>query len=169
MPNPNAAALSRDCCCESGGLYISNAIADGGHLTDSTSASAPHRRTRHDHATETAEDYVEAVAEIIDEHGSCRLKDLAARFGVSHVTANRIVARLVGKELLTTEPYRPIELTTEGRELAEKCRQRHETVYQFLLSIGVDEQTAAIDAEGIEHHVSSKTLARFRHIIDAHK
>ncbi|GAB5401916.1 MAG: manganese-binding transcriptional regulator MntR [Aureliella sp.] len=135
-------------------------------MTDSTSASEPHQRTRHDHATETAEDYVEAVAEIIQQNGSCRLKDLAACFAVSHVTANRIVARLVTKGLLTTEPYRPIELTPEGSQLAEQCRKRHETVYQFLLSIGIDEQTAAIDAEGIEHHVSSKTLARFRELIE---
>ncbi len=141
----------------------------GGNLTDSTAASAPHQRTRHDHANETAEDYVEAVADIIDQNGSCRLKDLAARFAVSHVTVNRIVARLVNKGLLTTEPYRPIELTPEGGQLAEQCRKRHETVFQFLLSIGVDEETAAIDAEGIEHHVSKKTLARFQQIIDSGK
>lgn len=135
-------------------------------MTDSTPASAAHQRTRHDHATETAEDYVEAVAEIIAENGTCRLKDLAAKFAVSHVTANRIVGRLVNKQLLKTLPYRPILLTETGKLLAEKCRRRHQVVFQFLLSIGVDEQTAAIDAEGIEHHVSEKTLARFQKIIN---
>lgn len=133
-------------------------------MTDPVSKSAPHRRTRRDHSTETAEDYVEAVAEIIAERECCRLVDLAEYFGVSHVTANRTVARLQKEGLLSTEPYQPIALTPKGKRLANRCRQRHEIVYRFLLSIGIDEATAAIDAEGIEHHVSPKTLKRFREL-----
>ena len=129
------------------------------------SKSTPHQRTRRDHSTETAEDYVEAVAEIIAQRVHCRLVDLAEYFGVSHVTANRTVARLQKEGLLVTEPYQPIELTARGRRLAARCRQRHEIVYQFLLSLGIDETTAAIDAEGIEHHVSPKTLQRFKELI----
>ena len=45
-----------------------------------------HRRTRNDHSSETAEDYVEAVADLQDENGLCRVVDLAKRFAVSHVT-----------------------------------------------------------------------------------
>ena len=124
-------------------------------------SSHPHRRTRRDHATETAEDYVEAMAEILREKGTCRIVDLARHFGVSHVTVTRIVARLQDEELVQTEAYRPVELTAKGRRLAKRSRERHETVYQFLLAIGVDEKTAATDAEGIEHHVSPQTLERF--------
>ena len=120
--------------------------------------SEPHRRTRRDHATETAEDYVEAVAEILAAEGACRIRDLAARFAVSHVTVHRIVERLHNEGLVTTEPYQPIGLTAKGRSLAARCRRRHEIVYRFLLAIGVDQATAAIDAEGIEHHVSARTI-----------
>ncbi len=134
-------------------------------MARTASNSTPHQRTRRDHSTETAEDYVEAVAEIITERTSCRLVDLAEYFAVSHVTANRIVARLQREGLLSTEPYQPIELTAKGKRLAVRCRQRHEIVYRFLLSIGIDEQTAAIDAEGIEHHVSPKTLRRFEELL----
>ena len=123
--------------------------------------SHAHRRTRRDHATETAEDYVEAIAEILDEKGACRVVDLSRQFGVSHVTVTRIVSRIQEEGLVQTEAYRPIELTAKGRRLAKKSRERHESVYQFLLAIGVDERTAAIDAEGIEHHVSPVTLERF--------
>lgn len=121
----------------------------------------PFRRTRNDHAKETAEDYVEAVADLLDEKGVCRSSDLARKFEVSHVTVHRIVARLHQEGWLETEPYRPIELTAKGKRLAKKSRQRHEVVYQFLLAIGVDAEVAAIDAEGIEHHVSQQTLDRF--------
>ncbi len=127
-------------------------------MTDTGNRSLPHRRTRSDHANETAEDYVEAVYEIMATQSKCRVADLARRFDVSHVTVSRIVQRLVAEELLKTEPYRPIELTDKGVRLAQKAKQRHEIVFQFLLAIGVDQKTAAIDSEGIEHHVSKKTL-----------
>jgi len=124
--------------------------------------SLQHQRTRRDHSTETAEDYVEAVAEILEKKSVCRLVDLSSYFGVSHVTANRIVARLVKEKLLSTEPYQPILLTTKGKRMATSCRTRHEIVFEFLLSLGIDDQTARLDAEGIEHHVSPKTLDAFR-------
>jgi DtxR family manganese transport transcriptional regulator len=130
-------------------------------MAELTTQSDSHRRTRRDHATETAEDYVEAVAELIDEHGSCRVVDLAKRFAVSHVTVTRIVARLQEEGLLSTERYRPIFLTPHGKRLAAKSRRRHAIVYHFLLAIGVQKTVAAIDAEGIEHHVSPETLQRF--------
>ena len=135
-------------------------------MTTRQRSSEPHQRTRNDHASETAEDYVEAIAEIVEQRGVCRVTDLAKQFGVSHVTVNRIVDRLQREGLLATRPYQPIELTRKGKRLATKCRERHEIVYRFLLAIGVDEATAAIDAEGIEHHVSPGTLKRFQEIAD---
>jgi len=133
-------------------------------MKSSRRLSAPHRRTRQDHSTETAEDYVEAVAEIVAKTGTCRVVDLAARFDVSHVTVTRIVGRLKKEGFLDTEPYRPITLTDRGAKLAAESKRRHEVVYQFLVAIGVSEKTAAIDAEGIEHHVSPETLQKFREL-----
>ena len=128
-----------------------------------------HRRTRHDHATETAEDYVEAVFEIIEESGSCRVVDLTKRFDVSHVTVTRIISRLQKEGFVITEPYRPIELTTTGEQLARKSKERHQIVYDFLVSLGVPEEVAAIDTEGLEHHVSDKTLSVFRKHLNTKK
>ena len=120
-----------------------------------------HQRTRDDHALETAEDYVEAIDDISIKQGKCRVVDLARHFGVSHVTVTKIVKRLVREELVETRPYQPISLTAHGKKLAAKSRRCHEIVLNFLLALGVDERTAAIDAEGIEHHVSPQTLKRF--------
>ena len=130
-------------------------------------AASAHRRTRRDHATETAEDYVEAIAEIIEARETCRVRDLAERFGVSHVTVVRIVARLEQADLVRTAPYQPIELMPGGRNLARACRDRHDTVVRFLIALGVRPSVAAIDAEGIEHHVSDETLELFRAFADA--
>jgi len=123
--------------------------------------AARHERVREAHSAEMAEDYVEAIAAIIAEQGSCRVVDLAKHFGVSHVTVSRTVGRLVRDKLVVTEPYKPIKLTASGRKLAEASRDRHEVVVRFLLALGLDPTTAEIDAEGIEHHVSPKTLRCF--------
>ncbi|WP_437185502.1 manganese-binding transcriptional regulator MntR [Planctomicrobium sp. SH668] len=130
-------------------------------MTNTRRIAARHRRIRKDHSTETAEDYVEAIAEIMAQNGTCRVVDLTHRFDVTHVTVTRIVSRLKKEGFVDTEPYRPIQLTEKGSRLAGESQRRHDVVYRFLISIGVPENLAAIDAEGIEHHVSPETLERF--------
>jgi DtxR family manganese transport transcriptional regulator len=117
-----------------------------------------HERTRRDHATELTQDYVEAIDELHERLGECRVRDLAKRFAVSHVTVNRAVARMKRDGYVDTEPYAPVTLTEKGRSLAQFSKRRHEIVYQFLLALGVSQRTASIDSEGIEHHVSDETL-----------
>lgn len=125
-------------------------------------------RTRRDHASETAEDYVEAIATLIEEQGHCRVTDLASRFGVSHVTVSRTVSRLSRDGLVVNQPYGPLTLTDQGRKLALESKKRHDLVYRFLRAIGVPATAAADDAEGIEHHVSDATLKCFREFLEKH-
>jgi DtxR family manganese transport transcriptional regulator len=119
------------------------------------------RRSRRDRAAETAQDYVEAIADLSASLGEARVVDLARRLGVTHVTVNHTLARLRQAGYVNTKPYRAIFLTGAGHKLAEECKRRHETVVAFLHSLGVPEKIAAMDAEGIEHHVSPETLAAF--------
>jgi DtxR family manganese transport transcriptional regulator len=118
-----------------------------------------HEKTRGAHASELAEDYVEAIAGLIRDSGEARLVDVARCLGVSHVSASRIVAKLARQGLVTAKPYRSIFLTDRGSSLALQVTRRHELVVNFLLRLGVSEQAARIDAEGIEHHVGEETLA----------
>ena len=129
------------------------------------SVSQRHERTRRDHATETAEDYVEAVADVIDDRGACRVVDLARFFAVSHVTVTKTVSRLKTAGYLASEPYGPVTLTRKGRRVANESRRRHKIVYQFLLALGISETVAEIDAEGMEHHVSEETLGKFESFV----
>ena len=126
------------------------------------------RKVRADHAAETAQDYVEAVSDIVHRKGVCRVKDLAEHMGVSHVTVSRIVTRLLDEQLVETEPYRPIRLTARGERLAADSRRRHDIVLRFLLSLGVPEDEAGPDAEGIEHHVGDATLQRMAAHVAGH-
>lgn len=124
-----------------------------------------YKRTRDDHAREVAEDYVEAIADTITTNGVCRSIDLVERFAVTHATVNNTIARLQRDGLVSTTPYRPIDLTDTGRRLATASRKRHEVVKSFLEAIGVSAQTAAFDSEGIEHHVSKETLRAMKRIL----
>jgi DtxR family transcriptional regulator, manganese transport regulator len=124
------------------------------------------RRSRRDRAAETAQDYVEAIADLTASQGEARVVDLARRLGVTHVTVNRTLARLKKIGFVNTKPYRAIFLTDVGHKLAEECKQRHVTVTAFLRSLGISENVAKMDAEGIEHHVSPETLAAFERLLN---
>jgi len=118
-------------------------------------------QTRREHANEIAEDYVELIAELIATTGEARVTDLARRLGVTHVTVNRAIQRLRRVGLVNAQPYRSIFLTETGRKLSEESRHRHEVVVEFLKSLGVPDNVAHLDAEGMEHHVSKQTLSVF--------
>lgn len=119
------------------------------------------RQTRKEHSLEIAEDYVEAIADLTEAAGEARVVDLAHRLGVTHVTVNRTIARLKRDGYVTSKPYRAIFLTPKGSRLAAGAKRRHQTVVAFLVSLGVPEDVAKTDAEGMEHHVSPETLAAF--------
>jgi DtxR family transcriptional regulator, manganese transport regulator len=129
----------------------------GRNLAQDSASNQQH--TRRAHAQERAEDYVEAIADLIGTSGEARAVDLARLFGVSHVTIVRTIGRLQREGLVTTQPYRSIFLTPAGEKLARQSRERHKTVVQFLRALGVPAEIAHRDAEGIEHHVSRETLA----------
>ena len=118
-------------------------------------------RIRKAHQSEVAEDYVEMIADLIDETGEARAVDLAARFGVTSPTVNATIQRLQREGLVISKPYRSIFLTDNGRALAESSKKRHDVVRNFLIEIGVEPSVAEEDAEGVEHHVSPETLEKF--------
>lgn len=123
-------------------------------------------RVRRAHQHEAAEGYVELMADLIGVTGEARAVDLAERLGVTSATVNTTINRLVREGLVRRERYRSIFLTDSGRALADEARNRHRIVRKFLVAIGVDSETAEIDAEDIEHHTSERTLAALRRFVE---
>jgi DtxR family transcriptional regulator, manganese transport regulator len=118
-------------------------------------------RAREAQSAALLEDYVEMIGDLIEELGEARVADIAERMGVSQPTATKSIARLKREGLATSRPYRGVFLTEEGAALATRVRARHRTVVAFLIKMGVPEDIAELDAEGIEHHVSQVTLSVF--------
>jgi DtxR family transcriptional regulator, manganese transport regulator len=131
-------------------------------LPDAEAHSEGFRQSREAQRSALVEDYLELIADLIEDGSEARQVDIAARLGVAQPTVAKMLARLVAEGLVTRKPYRGVFLTDPGRAVAAAARARHRTVEAFLRSLGVSEETARIDAEGIEHHVSSETLAAFR-------
>lgn len=111
------------------------------------------------------EDYAEMISDLTEEMGEARITDIASRMGVTHPTATKAVARLKREGLAVSRPYRGVFLTAEGAELADRVRDRHRTVVDLLVAVGVPVETAEMDAEGLEHHVSDITLKAFEHYL----
>lgn len=116
-------------------------------------------RVRQDHAREMAEDYAEMVLELSSD-GPVRPADLSRRLGVTHVTVLRALERLARTGLIQRDEHQGVLLSAKGQQVGEASRARHQLVMAFLEKLGVPSEIAAVDAEGIEHHVSAITLER---------
>ena len=120
------------------------------------------RRTREVQRTALLEDYAELIADLIDNGGEARQVDIASRLGVSQPTVAKMLRRMIAESLVVQKPYRGVFLSETGTQLARQSRDRHHIVESFLRELGVSADTARIDTEGIEHHVSAETLDAFR-------
>ena len=118
------------------------------------------KKVRDAHKTENTEDYLELIAELLNSKGEARIVDIADSLGIAQATANKTIKRLQSQGYVKREPYRSIFLTLKGQKIASVSKKRHNIVYNFLLNLGLDKKTASEDAEGIEHHVSEKTLKK---------
>ncbi len=116
--------------------------------------------------SEVVEDYVELIADLIEKYGEARPVDIARHMGVTQPTVVKTLARLQRDGFIAREKYRSAFLTDKGAELATTCRHRHRIIVAFLRHLGLDQETADTDAEGMEHHVSDKTLAAFKAAIE---
>lgn len=108
--------------------------------------------------TQSVEDYLEAI-HILEENGSVKSIDVAARLGVSKPAVNKAMNELKERGLIQKQSYGKIALTESGRTIARNVLGRHLLIKRFLLKIGVSEQASEIDCCKIEHVLSEETIS----------
>ncbi len=129
-------------------------------------AAARHDRVRQQHSDELAEDYVEAINELLEGGKKARVKDLQRVFGVSHVSVIRALRRIEERGLVLRTEKEGLQLTEAGKEMAVSSSLRHNLVVRFLKALGVGDPQAEADAEGMEHHLSGETLEAMRRFLE---
>jgi DtxR family transcriptional regulator, manganese transport regulator len=132
-------------------------------MANTVSREAPaqrHLRVRRQHSDELAQDYVEAIYRLHLVGDVVRVTQLQEIFGVSHVSVIRALKRLEERGLVAEKrsSEKGVCLTGEGEELARQSAARHALVVRFLRALGVSQEQADADAEGVEHHLSKESL-----------
>lgn len=109
--------------------------------------------------SQTAEDYLERIHELIEMKGYARVVDIASSLKVKQASVSIMVQKLAEAGYLKYEKYRGLVLTDKGRDVARKIQNRHATLSRFFSLFGLDAETQRQDIEGIEHHLSPATVA----------
>jgi Mn-dependent DtxR family transcriptional regulator len=117
-------------------------------------------------STARMEDYLEVIYELVEHKGYATTIDISEYLNVSSPSVTYMIQRLNESGYLNYEKYRGIRLTDKGSLVAKSIRKRHGLLAEFLKIIGVDEDTANKDAEGIEHHLHPKTLEKLKYFIE---
>lgn len=108
--------------------------------------------------SQSAEDYLERIHELIEEKGYARVVDIASSLNVRQASVTSMVQKLDEMGYLNYVKYRGLVLTDKGRDVATMIQQRHETLSRFFSLFGIDAETQRRDIEGIEHHLSPETV-----------
>ena len=109
--------------------------------------------------SESTEDHLERIQELIEQKGYARVADLAASLRLSTSAVSNMVRRLAKRGFVNYERYRGFTLTPTGRQVAQHVKARHQTLAEFLELVGLDAETVGREVEDIEHHLTPKTLA----------
>lgn len=112
----------------------------------------------HPTPSQSAEDYLERIQELIEAKGYARVVDIASSLKVRQASVTSMVQKLGRAGFVKYEKYRGLVLTDEGRAVACNIQNRHVTLSRFFSLFGLDAETQRADIEGIEHHLSPATL-----------
>lgn len=107
------------------------------------------------------EDYLEAIYNLNEEKGYVSAADISEKLSVKPPTVSNMIKNLAEKGYVEHKRYRGMRLTAAGEKMARSVIKRHTVISKLISMLGVDEQTAYVDTEGIEHHVHPATLRKF--------
>lgn len=112
--------------------------------------------------TESLEDYLEAIAELIANEGHAHSKDIAARLHVTMPSVTGALRQLEKMGFIVYNTHYPVQLTPEGKAIADEVIRRHNVLKRFFSHIlGLSGEKATATACRLEHAVDADTIQRF--------
>jgi Mn-dependent DtxR family transcriptional regulator len=109
-------------------------------------------------SSESTEDHLERIAELVEHKGYARVSDVAEKLGLTASTVSNMVRRLAKRGFVNYEKYRGFTLTAEGRAVADRIKARHEMLTELFELLGLEPETISQEVEDIEHHLRPQTL-----------
>ena len=114
------------------------------------------------HVYESAEDYLEAILVIQRRRGAVRSIDIANELGFSKPSVSVAMKKLRESGYIEMELDGQIRLLPAGAEIAERIYERHRTLTDFFVYLGVSEEVASADACKVEHDLSGETFEKIK-------
>jgi Mn-dependent DtxR family transcriptional regulator len=115
--------------------------------------------------SESTEDHLERIQELVDQKGYARVVDIAASLGLSRSAVSNMVRRLATRGFVNYEKYRGLTLSAEGRAVAKHIKVRHRTLADLFQLLGLSPETVEQEVEVIEHHLTPETLRVFSRLV----
>ena len=115
---------------------------------------------------ESGEMYLETILVLSRQSGHVRAIDVGEHMGYSKPSVSRAMSLLKQGEYITVDADGAITLTDKGREVAEKIYARHTLLTNFLISLGVDPETASEDACKMEHSISDASFEAIKQLAE---
>ena len=118
---------------------------------------------------ESGEMYLETILRLSQTSGHVRAIDVGEEMGYSKPSVSRAMSILKQGGYIVIDADGSIILTDAGREIAEKIYARHTLITNFLISIGVDKETATEDACKMEHGISDASFEAIQKLVEKNK
>ncbi len=115
--------------------------------------------------SESTEDHLERIQDLVDQKGYARVADIAASLGLSRSAVSNMVRRLAARGFVNYEKYRGLTLTAEGRAVAKHIKVRDHTLTELFQLLDLSPETVEQEVEVIEHHLTPETLRVFSRLV----
>lgn len=119
-------------------------------------------------ATKSQEDFLEALLMLEEQQEPLETTRVAKLLGVSKPAIHQMGHELINRGWITRKDYGDMKLTDEGRAIAIEVLNRHHVLKQYLLSLGVSEETAERDCCLMEHILSDETFEAMKKTLGDH-
>ena len=119
-------------------------------------------------SNESAENYLETILILSRKKPVVRSVDIADELGFKKSSVSVAMKNLREKEMITVMPEGYIYLTDKGMAVAEMIYERHQVISEWLISLGVDPETAVEDACRMEHVISPESFEAMKQFIARH-
>ena len=112
------------------------------------------------------ENYLKTIYKMEEKGKPVTVTSLSQSFSVSKSTVSNMIKKLVVMKLIDTQPYKPIILTSMGRERATEIIHKHRLIELYLVKkMNFDLDEVHEIAEEVEHIKNTKFFRRIQEIL----